>query len=291
MPAGTSVISMPITFAVGAPRLHLGQEPGCRKPGWSQAPRRGATASDGSDRLARHDAASGRRRHEWVPGQKWDLIVTMDDATGEHYSMFFIDEEGTQSSFRASGMLSWLGVVWLPLHGPGSHCWHTPEAGGKVDRTHPTSSDGRCGARNHDDRPIPGGPGEEASGRFAPTRTGFPRSWPSTASIPWREATRYLRKVYRPAFNEEFMHRPWKRGRASSSGSATTSKTSSASSMTGSSATTTPSPSKGSSSRSRPTGTGATTSRPMCGCIATSIRAWPSSTAQEDWRTTRRTGS
>ena len=31
--------------------------------------------------------------HEWVPGKKWDLIVTMDDATNEHYSMFFVDEE------------------------------------------------------------------------------------------------------------------------------------------------------------------------------------------------------
>ena len=29
-------------------------------------------------------------RHEWVPGKKWDLIVTMDDATSEHYSMFFV---------------------------------------------------------------------------------------------------------------------------------------------------------------------------------------------------------
>ena len=38
--------------------------------------------------------------HEWVPGKKWDLIVTMDDATNEHYSMFFVDEEGTESSFR-----------------------------------------------------------------------------------------------------------------------------------------------------------------------------------------------
>ena len=28
--------------------------------------------------------------HEWVPGRKWDLIVTMDDATNEHYSMFFV---------------------------------------------------------------------------------------------------------------------------------------------------------------------------------------------------------
>jgi len=35
------------------------------------------------------------------PGQHWDLIVTMDDATNEHYSLFFVEEEGTQSSFRA----------------------------------------------------------------------------------------------------------------------------------------------------------------------------------------------
>jgi hypothetical protein len=38
--------------------------------------------------------------HEWVSGKKWDLIVTMDDATSEHYSMFFVSEEGTASSFQ-----------------------------------------------------------------------------------------------------------------------------------------------------------------------------------------------
>ena len=42
-------------------------------------------------------------RHEWVPGKKWDLIVTMDDATNEHYSMFFVEEEGTTSSFQGVG--------------------------------------------------------------------------------------------------------------------------------------------------------------------------------------------
>jgi len=31
--------------------------------------------------------------HEWVPGQWRDLIVTMDDATGEHCSMFFYQQE------------------------------------------------------------------------------------------------------------------------------------------------------------------------------------------------------
>ena len=38
--------------------------------------------------------------HEWVPEQIWDLVVTMDDATSEHTSMFFCAEEGTDSSFH-----------------------------------------------------------------------------------------------------------------------------------------------------------------------------------------------
>ncbi len=36
--------------------------------------------------------------HQWVPSVYWDLIVTMDDATNKHYSMRFVDEEGTHSS-------------------------------------------------------------------------------------------------------------------------------------------------------------------------------------------------
>ena len=38
--------------------------------------------------------------HEWVAGQQRDLIGTMDDATNEHYSMFFVAQEGTASSLR-----------------------------------------------------------------------------------------------------------------------------------------------------------------------------------------------
>ncbi len=38
--------------------------------------------------------------HAWVPGWQWDLIVTMDDATSELYSAFFVEEEGTMSSFQ-----------------------------------------------------------------------------------------------------------------------------------------------------------------------------------------------
>ena len=66
-----------------------------------RAPRRGAhrksrEAAPWPGMLLHQDGS----RHEWVPGQLWDLIVTMDDATNEHDSMFFCEEEGTWSSFR-----------------------------------------------------------------------------------------------------------------------------------------------------------------------------------------------
>ena len=39
------------------------------------------------------------RRHEWLSGRRCDLVVTLDDATGEHYSVFLWERAGTRSSF------------------------------------------------------------------------------------------------------------------------------------------------------------------------------------------------
>lgn len=36
-------------------------------------------------------------------GEIWDLVVTLDDATSEHTSMFFCAQEGTDSSFHGIG--------------------------------------------------------------------------------------------------------------------------------------------------------------------------------------------
>ena len=40
--------------------------------------------------------------HAWLPGDasKYDLVVTMDDATSAIYSLFLVDQEGTASSLR-----------------------------------------------------------------------------------------------------------------------------------------------------------------------------------------------
>jgi transposase len=78
-------------------------------------------------------------RHEWLQAQWHDLIVTMDDATGEHYDMRLVEEEGTASSFL--GMRRVIESRGLPCafySDRGSHYWHTPEAGGQVDKKNPT---------------------------------------------------------------------------------------------------------------------------------------------------------
>lgn len=77
-------------------------------------------------------------RHEWVPGQ-WDLVVTMDDATSELHSAFFVVEEGTMSSFRGLqetiGRHGLFGALYADR---GSHDWLTGVTGEKVDTTRPT---------------------------------------------------------------------------------------------------------------------------------------------------------
>ena len=71
-------------------------------------------------------------QHQWVAGPYWDLIVTIDDATNEHYSMFFYDQEGTQSRFRGvREVIERQGLFCSLYTDRGSHYWHTPEAGGE----------------------------------------------------------------------------------------------------------------------------------------------------------------
>ena len=63
----------------------------------------------------------------------------MEDATNEHYSMFFVEEEGTLSSFRGvDEVITQHGLFSSFYSDRGSHYWHTPTAGGKVDKANPT---------------------------------------------------------------------------------------------------------------------------------------------------------
>jgi len=73
--------------------------------------------------------------HAWVPDGVWDLVATMDDATGTHTSLFFCKQEGTASSLHALGQtIARYGLFASLYTDRGSHYFNTPQAGGKVDK-------------------------------------------------------------------------------------------------------------------------------------------------------------
>ena len=144
--------------------------------------------------------------HEWVAGQIWDLIVTMDDATSKHYSMFFCGEEGTASSFQGvRDVIEARGLFSSFYSDRGSHYWHTPEAGGKVDRDNPTQF-GRA-MRHLGIEMIPAY-SPEARGRseraFGTHQGRLPFELAAANITGMEAANRYLREVYMPTFNAEF---------------------------------------------------------------------------------------
>ena len=144
--------------------------------------------------------------HEWVPGKKWDLIVTMDDATNEHYSMLFVNEEGTTSSFLGiKEVINKQGLFSSFYSDRGSHYWYTPEAGGKVDKSRPTQF-GR--ALQSLGISMIAAYSPEARGRseraFRTHQDRLPKELILHGITSMEEANRYLTTTYCPEFNEEF---------------------------------------------------------------------------------------
>ena len=146
-------------------------------------------------------------RHAWLQGQPaLDLIVTLDDATGAIYSAFLVEEEGTASTFRA--LKETFGAHGLPMSlytDRGAHYFHTPEAGGKIDRKRPTQV-GRALEQL----------GVEHIGAYSPQARGRSERAFQTlqdrlvkelalAGIDTIEAAdAFLRDVYLPAYNARF---------------------------------------------------------------------------------------
>jgi transposase len=79
-------------------------------------------------------------RHVWIEGlPPMDLIVTLDDATSEIYSMLLVEEEGTASTFQALGeVIGEHGLFCALYTDRGSHYFYTPKAGEKVSRVQQT---------------------------------------------------------------------------------------------------------------------------------------------------------
>jgi len=154
-------------------------------------------------------------RHEWLGGQPaLDLIVTLDDATSGILSAFLVEEEGTDSTFR--GLLEVFGRHGLPLSlytDRGSHYFHTPEAGGKVDRGHPTQV-GRALAHLGVEHIAAYSP--QARGRseraFHTLQDRLTKELALAGIVTVEAANVFIRDVHIPAHNARFAIKPEQEG-------------------------------------------------------------------------------
>lgn len=145
--------------------------------------------------------------HLWVPGIYWDLIVTMDDATSEIYSAFFVEEEGTWSSMQGvREVIEKKGLFCSFYSDRGAHYWHTPEAGGKVDKNNPTQF-GRAMRQLGIEMIAAYSP--EARGRsermFGTLQGRLPQELAKANITKMHAANIYLKEAFIPDFNKRFM--------------------------------------------------------------------------------------
>lgn len=125
----------------------------------------------------------------------------------EHYSMCFVEEEGTVSSFQGvQAVIETRGLFAAFYSDRGSHYWFTPEAGGKVDK-HNLTQFGRALRQLGIDMIAAYSP--EARGRseraFGTHQGRLPQELAAAGITTMEAANRYLTTVYRPNFNAEFM--------------------------------------------------------------------------------------
>ena len=228
------------------------------------APRRGAHRRKRPRRalpgmMLHQDGSS----HEWVPGRWWDLIVTMDDATSDIYSAFFVAEEGTMSSFQGvSEAIRAKGLFCSLYADRASHYWNTPEAGGKVDKDTPTQV-GRALAQLGIELIPAYSP--EAGGRsermFGTLQKRLPQELRLAGITDMVEANRFLKEVFLPQHNARFATPAEDR-------------------------TTTRCATSAWHFRSPPAATAAITSRPGSASTNTPTAQWPSSMDRDVWRDT-----
>lgn len=146
--------------------------------------------------------------HRWLGAldHDLDLVVTLDDATGAIYSAVLVPEEGTASSFLGlAETIARQGLFRALYTDRGSHYFHTPKAGGKVDKSRPTQV-GRALAQlgiTHIPSCSP-----EARGRmervFGTLQSRLPPELRLAEIATIEAANRYLREVFVPDHNARF---------------------------------------------------------------------------------------
>jgi hypothetical protein len=140
----------------------------------------------------------------------------MDDASSDILSAFFIEEEGTMSTFRGlSEVISAKGLFCALYADRAGHYWYTPEAGGKVDRDNPTQV-GRALLQLGIELIPAYSP--EARGRsermFGTLQKRLPQELRLAGITTMDEANRFLRETFLPDHNRRFAITPEEPGSA-----------------------------------------------------------------------------
>ena len=147
--------------------------------------------------------------HEWIPdlpGIFFDLLVLMDDATGEIYEMELVDEEDTMSCMRLlRDCVAKHGIFCSLYSDRAGHFFFTPKAGGKVLEGHLTQI-GRA-LTELGIRPIPAySPQARGRGeRINETLQGrLPNEFRLHGIKTKEAANRFLKEIYIRQFNQRF---------------------------------------------------------------------------------------
>ncbi len=146
--------------------------------------------------------------HEWMPllpGQKQDLIAFIDDATSELYAAYLVDEEGTATVMAGlKEIIEQEGLFCSFYTDRGSHFFHTPKAGGAVDKSRLTQI-GRALAQLGIEHIPSYSP--QARGRmerqFGTWQGRLPQELRKAGITTMEAANRYLREVFIPWHNRQ----------------------------------------------------------------------------------------
>jgi len=156
--------------------------------------------------------------HDWFLGRRGpcDLIVTLDDAAGAILSAFFVEEEGTASSFKGlRETIETHGLFSSFYTDRGSHYFHTPKAGEKVDKERPTQV-GRSLAQlgiTHIPSYSPEGRGRMER-VFGTLQGRLPQELRLAGIGSIEAANAWLAASFVPAFNARFAIKPEEEGTA-----------------------------------------------------------------------------
>ena len=157
-------------------------------------------------------------RFAWLPGdaRQYDLVVTLDDATGAIYSAFLVEEEGTASSLRGlSEVVARQGLFCELYTDRGSHYFHTAKAGERVSKS-VTTQVGRALAQLGIGHIAAYSP--EARGRseraFRTLQDRLPKELRLAGIATMAEANRWIADSYIAAYNASFAVAPEQEGTA-----------------------------------------------------------------------------